>query len=989
MVNDRPYVVLDLETTGLSSTDDEIIEVAAVLLESGSLSRTFSSLIRPSRAIPARITDLTGISDDMVKDSPGLSEILPDLIRFMGDSQIVGHNIGFDLGFLKQYVALDVPGIDTLELSRIVLPRMSNHRLQTVARETGYYAGTAHRALDDALMTASVFLNLRKLMQELPLEVITKINRMARGWGWPLASLFGELELQQRIVFPRTKLSGGLLLLPLAAAGGLFGERRSETKPKVAALDPGLAQETLGPGGLLSQKLPGYEYRSQQIEVMASVIRALNEEKHLVMEAGTGSGKSLAYLIPAAYWAAQNGQKVVVSTHTISLQEQLWAKDIPLLREALSVEFRAALVKGRSNYLCLRKWFAVEENIDSFPISERRFFIRLVNWLAGTGTGDRSELNLAGSDLESWRHMAADCDSCAGNRCRWFHDYCFLMRARREAENAQLLVVNHSLLLADLKAENKVLPDHNYLIIDEAHHLEEAATQHLGVSINRDSCLRLLSGLRGDHDGRPGPLGVFARNLERASGHDPSLRSEVGSRMEEARTTAGKATAAASQFFGLVRGGLAADQATDDYGGRVTRRIRPKDGSGDWWLGVEAAGDNLRYHLKALGDSLAGLLVLVEDMETGFGARVGEARDLVASLKAIRELDQAIGVVTNISDDSRVYWVEGDAGKEYGCLSLQAAPIEVARLLSEQVFSRKQSVVLTSATLSVGTSFNHFLERSGLSLSDPERVIVKGVQSPFRYEEQVLLCISSDIPPPAESGDEGYAQAVAPAIRDISLAMGGRVMVLFTSYRLMAEVYRLIGEDLRSNNILLLAQNIDGAQSRLLEEFRKAERGVILGTAGFWEGVDVKGEDLSCVIVVKLPFAPPSMPTVEARMELLQSQRQNGFYHYLLPNAIIRFKQGFGRLIRSGTDRGVVVVLDKRVLDRSYGRHFLASLPIKTHIKGDIPFLVRRIREHMEQGFNRGTFPVVLERTADIPQALTKNRFRLPREEGEEEDRSG
>lgn len=970
----RPYVIVDLETTGLFPEQDEIIEIAAVILEAGEISGSFSSLVKPVRPIPPGITALTGISDEMVSGAPGLGEVLPELVQFIGDRQIVGHNIGFDLAFLKPFLTVDSPAIDTLEISRIVLPHAADHRLQTVARSLDLAGGTAHRALDDALLTARVFLALCQRLTELPLEVVARINRFSRGWNWPLAGLFQELELALLTRFPDRKISGQLQLRQPQAVQGLFAElpRTGKTEEYVS-LEPFLVEETLGKDGALSRKLPGFEYRPQQAEVMAMVIQALNEGKHLVMEAGTGTGKSLAYLIPAINWAQNNGEKVVVSTHTISLQEQLWGKDIPLLQSLLPRPFRAALVKGRGNYLCLRKWFQVEENLESFSAADRRFLIRLVNWLAGTDTGDRGELNLNAVELETWNHIAADSDSCAGSRCRWCHDYCFLMRARREAEKADLLVINHSLLLSDLKSENKVLPEYNHLIIDEAHHLEETATKHLGTVVTRDGSIRLLESLGRESGRTPGYLFLLRKNGERARGLEETIQADLLRRLEETQRAVCDAITAARQFFALVYLGLNNNENIDYSGDRVTRRIRPQDRTGAWWLNLEAERDNFSYLLQALTGKLTGISVLLDDIVGSYGQMIGDPRDVAALAKSVRELDEAVRATTGADDERQVYWLEGEPGNESGHLSIHTAPVEVDGLLSDQIFSRKRSVILTSATLSTAGSFDHFLERTGLHLADPERVLMKSVSSPFQFDEQVLLCIPSDIVPPEEGGDEAYARAVAPVIKDICLAMEGRVMVLFTSYRLLTEIYEQVAADLSHSNIRLLAQRIDGSQARLLEEFQRSDRAVIFGTAGFWEGVDIKGEKLSCVIMVKLPFSPPSLPVIEARMELLQKEQKNGFYHYLLPAAVIRFKQGFGRLIRSGSDHGVVVVLDKRLVDKNYGRKFLASLPVKTHIKGDTPLIVRRIREHMQNGKNAATFPLKLSDTDDIPPALEKS----------------
>ncbi|NPV26467.1 MAG: DEAD/DEAH box helicase family protein [Firmicutes bacterium] len=952
MLGGKLFCCLDLETTGVFPQYDEIIEIGAVRLEEGRLTERFSTLVKPSRQIPAHITRLTGITNLLVADAPSFAEVIPDLLDFIGEAVIIGHQVSFDLSFLTKHLGYPLPNptIDTLELARLVWPALRNYKLQTLAGHLGLCIAASHRALVDAEMAGEVFLAGMRALQAWEYGLLQKITRLGQDCPWTLSRLLVELEAERRRNFMVGRWQHKQVFLSVRSEEvGLF-ERR-EARARVEAdpaepLDPDQLAKLLEPNGLLSQR-PNYEFRPEQVRMLRQIVAAFNEEKFLVIEAGTGTGKSLAYLLPAIYQATLARTKVVVSTHTITLQEQLWAKDLPFLQSVLPIKFSAAMVKGRSNYVCLRRWFELEENLLGSSPEERKNVLRLMSWLAQTRTGDRAELLLSQDELDTWQLIAAEKDACLGSKCPWFKHYCFVMRARRQADQADILVVNHSLLLTDLKADSQVLPAYEYLIVDEAHHLEEAATENLGVSVGFSELINFCSSLsRSERVGNPGWLHNVRQRLSRLPVTlDRSDRATLDKLIDRAITVVSSVRTAAQEFFNLLAGIARERLEHDEMSNYLTWRIRPTERKTDWyqaWLGML---NNLDFQIASLVDALRQLRRFLEGLPGAGDSLVGEIWDIQGQLTFLDEYRQSLVSIVTGEDCGVVNWVELEEKEDWTNCWLRSAPIEVGDLLNQYLFCRLKSAVFTSATLTVDKKFDHFLDNLGLTLLPSERLITGQIESPFHYDQQVLLCIPRDLPNPAEVDDEEFAEAVVPFLSELLTLTEGRTIVLFTSHRMLRNVYSQLKPILEARNIILLGHNIDGNQSRLVEELRQVPRTVVFGASSLWEGVDIQGENLSCVVIVKLPFWPPSIPRVEARLEVLAEKARNGFLHFTVPQAVIRLKQGFGRLIRSAKDRGTVVILDKRLIEKRYGRIFLNSLPIQTHIRGESAFILRKVKD--------------------------------------------
>ena len=501
-------VSLDIETTGLDPQKDAIIEIGAVRFNGRRVEDEWSTLIHPGRPIPPFITRLTGITDQMVIQSPSIKDVIPELKTFVGDDPIVGHSIAFDLSFLRRYKILfnnDV--LDTYELASVLMPSAGRYNLGALAQQLNVPLPATHRALDDAHATRAVFLRLWDEALAMPLNLVAELVRLSESLEW------GAYWVFRRVLQARSKEIISSSVVQHAYQGPLFDEAPFRSPVPLQPLEETLPLDVdevasiLEYGGEFSQNFPNYEFRSQQVDMLRAVAQALSHSHHLLVEAGTGIGKSMAYLIPAALWAIQNNHRVVISTNTINLQDQLINKDIPDLRDALRLDLRATVLKGRSNYLCPRRFENLRhrgpENKD-----EMRVIGKVLVWLQGTHSGDRAEINLNGqAERDVWLRVSAEDENCSSENCiKRMGGICPFYRARLSAQSAHLLIVNHALLLADIATNNRVLPEYDALIIDEGHNLEEATTNALSYRITQADIERMLRELGGPKTGALGWL---------------------------------------------------------------------------------------------------------------------------------------------------------------------------------------------------------------------------------------------------------------------------------------------------------------------------------------------------------------------------------------------------------------------------------------------------------------------------------------------------
>lgn len=909
----QTIVCLDIETTGLDPEKEAIIEIGAIKFSGKRVIAEFDVLINPRRPINQFITNLTGITNAMVMNAPYLSDVLREFVDFVGDAPILGQNVGFDLSFFHKVGALKGnQTIDTYELASVLLPTASRYALGALASRLGVMQQNAHRALDDARATMEVYHKLIEILQELPDELIVEIVNQSEKLNWagdlPFRNALKErLDERPHDIYKAQKAADRLFSFAKATPS-IPLEPVQYLKP----LDIEVLAGTLEPGGAFSSHIPGFEHRSQQVQVLKSVTEAFNKGNHLMVEAGTGTGKSLAYLIPAAQWALQNGERVVVSTNTIALQDQLINKDLPDLIQALDLDIRAAVLKGRGNYLCPRKLNALRkrgpENTD-----ELRILAKILVWLHQGGSGDRAEINLNGP-LERliWSRLSAEDEGCKLENClRQMGGRCPFYKARVAAESAHILIVNHALLLADAATDNRVLPTYNYLIADEAHHMEAATTDAMAFRLYPNEIKRLVRELGSHEHGLLGRAWALAQNALK-----PSDLVQMSLNITKMVDIAVRFDTYMGQYFkalDFVLEELRDGRPIGTYPQQA--RILPSLRSLPMWFEVETAWDNAHAALNSLILQLKALRETMHVINTHDDEDAEELMGALGTLsQTLSEIGEKVEQLTMTPDDEQIYWVELDPLQ--GRMALQSAPLHIGSLMEKHLWHEKASVVLTSATLTTHGEFDYLKRR--LNAEDADEMTVG---SPFDYENAVMLYMPSDIPEPSDS--YGHQKMTEDTIIRLARVTGGRMLVLFTSYAQLRKTSQAIAPALSKMDITVYEQGEGASASALLDSFKEADRAVLLGTRAFWEGVDVPGEALSALVIVKLPFDVPSDPIIAARAESFE----NPFTEYNLPEAILRFRQGFGRLIRTQSDRGIVVLLDKRLMTKQYGRLFIESLP--------------------------------------------------------------
>ncbi|MCR4289217.1 MAG: DEAD/DEAH box helicase [Candidatus Scalindua sp.] len=714
-----------------------------------------------------------------------------------------------------------------------------------------------------------------------------------------------------------------------------------------------LIEDVLGKNGVIANKLGSYELRPQQMEMALAIGKAIEENKHLIVEAGTGVGKSMAYLIPFIFWSVKNNKKVIISTHTKTLQEQLIKKDLPFLRNALKsvnasadardnnsppehepadcFDFSYTLCMGGQNYLCLRRFYQAQMHGVFSVKKEFNEFQHIIQWEARAKRGLRSELDFEPSQAV-WSKICRESDLCFGKQCT-FKDDCYYNKARRKEYKAHILVTNHHLFFANIANDGRVLPDFDAVVFDEAHTLEDIATSYFGIEISNFRIKYMLDSILNPKTGK----GLITRLFDSFNTSAQAKQAGIISDSEKLLKEAGSAS---DLFFSEI---------IEKYGtGNKTTRIRKKS----------TITNYLDKPLSNLFDLLESLSKQVKTDE--------DRLEIYAFANRCSEINKNISTIMNQDMKESVYWAAVERKKsryesisdtlqltntleplnhKYTRCSLLAAPINVAVEFEKQIFGKTRPVILTSATLSINGSFKYIRGRLGIpacTQSGTKKPVItleqdgfdpritseddyceKAIGSPFNFAENAIIYIPDNIPDPNQQPDE-FENSIIKHIKDIVSCSQGRAFILFTSFKMLNSVYEEMADDL--DGFTLFRQG-DKPRYQLIEEFKTSRKAVLFGTATFWQGVDVPGEALKCVIITKLPFAVPDDPIIEARMELLKSQNKNPFMFYQVPQAITLLRQGFGRLIRSTTDTGVVAILDPRIKSKFYGKYFINSLP--------------------------------------------------------------
>jgi len=920
----RTFVGLDLETTGVDSSVDRIIEIGAVRIVDGEVDDTFEAFVNPGLSIPSDIVHLTGITDDDVAGAPSIDEVLPRIVEFIGDSPIVAHHAPFDTGFLNKAadgqaeLLVGRGGVfDTLPLTRALLPRLSNHRLATAARFFDIPTGRSHRATDDARAVSDLFLSLLGVLDQIGATVLERMYRLA------------DKSTRTLIEAARERTEAKMNPLAVPDHGEKEGElvrydsARGTGAPRTAAeviqeIDLDELEALFSEDGPIGRELPDYEIRRQQLQMLRAVGDSLMGGVHLVVEAGTGVGKSLAYLTPAVHFAVLNGERVIVSTNTKNLQEQLFLRDIPFLERVLDVDFSASLLKGRGNYICQSRWRAVLEK--GLAPRERSQLLPVVLWEQETNSGDISENIAFRQRGYLWNRISAEGGPCLGQKCP-MRDSCYLLKARKAAQAAHIVIVNHSLLFSDTEADNRILGDYSYLVCDEAHNMEQVATEHLGKRANIWRVRAMLDNLYRDEGGKSGDLAEVMGALSDGSGG--ALLEAATAGAERLIADVAVASTASGVFFSALR-----ERHKELNEGREVEfgKLRYRNDAPVAAL-LEDECKGILAALLAVAEGAGTLADLIVDTE------LERADSFVQNLSfhaaRVREFASDLEYVTEAADPESVYWLDVRTFRDVFECELRSAPVSVAEKMGDFLYSRVDSLIATSATMTVDGSFDFVMERLGLDLIPDWKVQTLDVGSPYDYDAQSIAVVAGYLQQPSSPG---FNQTVAGLVVRLAERAAGGTLVLFTARSALDAVFKAVVDPLTARGKLVLAQGHGGAATALLKQFAHEVDSVLLATSSFWEGVDVPGRSLEQLVIVKLPFPVPRDPVVEAHCERYEADGENPFARYMIPKTAVRLRQGFGRLIRSTTDSGAVIFLDSRLSTRAYGDRLLEQLPTRTVI---------------------------------------------------------
>lgn len=914
------YIVIDLETTGLNADTDEIIEIGAVRLKDNCIVDTFQTLVRPMQEIPFIITELTGIATEEVENAPALSVAMEKFLNYLGNSRnFVAHNISFEKSFLKAHLPSDTTWLDTIEISKICDPTLMSYSLGSLIDYHELENARPHRALEDAMATAELLVVMGNKLTQLPNLLWREFVQMSASCSNPLATYFNELA--------RKNMSE---ILSFDAEEGVKKYSSKDFNGKGRPCPYTIKVEDIKKAFAQEKAIENFEHRAEQLEMAEKITEAFNKNYFLVAEAGTGTGKSLAYLIPSGNFATKSKNPVVVSTHTMNLQDQLWHKDIPQMQEMLGYKMEVALVKGRSNYICLRKWQTVKNNCTNRNLA---LYLRIAHWLYYTEQGDTSEMHLFGFDRENLYNLASHSETCYPGTCKFSRNNCFVQLVRAKAEKADILVVNHSLLISDAMLKHNtqrgVLPEYQHLIVDEAHHFDAVAQDQMTLEFSVNALDRYM-------------FPVYRRDFRSGHGRLKQLISHTKDKDNYIDLHADLAVLSEKilELYATAREFCDVSSSLMDNLNRGSKQLRLKPANKEKVLAtIEGPISNfliLISELKKFARKIIDALELDADPSLSIDAQ-GDFKLLISGLDELGENGQKI-YECNIKND--VIWVEE---KVEGSPAWFISPRAIQDTLQQALYNSLKTLVFTSATLSGGDKFSFYKDSIGLS---DERYPIKTLklESPFDYKNNCKLCMSTEIPDYNSTSEIEVCDAIARAIISSVTGLNGKTLVLFTSHNQLKNVYNLIVGPLKENGIKVLAQGISGSRTAVLNSFRTTDKACLLGSSSFWEGIDVAGESLSMVIAVRLPFMPPNSPTMEAKLEEITASGKNAFSKQSLPQAIIKFKQGFGRLIRSSSDTGIFYVLDRRIWEKGYGNSFIKALPEMQKIRctnDDLDIIIR------------------------------------------------
>jgi ATP-dependent DNA helicase DinG len=921
---------LDIETTGFDCRNDRVIEVAVIVARGPEVLERYSSLVDPGREVPRDTTLLTGIDDDMVAGAPSIDAVVREVASLVGDRDIVAHNASFDRTFLaaaaaKAGITMSNRWLDSLELARIALPRLRTHRLRDLAEAFGIEE-PFHRAAGDTEAMFRLWRICLAGLADLPLEVLAEIAHLSPSTDWTLRETLTQAAARRKagtfdLKSLRADSTRGHQLPGLADA-----DDRELTCP-----DPDTVLAEFDADGAVGRMYAGFESREEQRRMAEAVLDAFASRRHLAIEAGTGVGKSVAYLVPAASFALANGLGVGVATKTNTLMDQLVYGELPKLAAAMGGRLRYVGLKGYEHYPCLRK-IDRRAGEDELAPEEVAHLAALIAWIAQSSWGDLDSVNLHWTP-ESRRRVACSVEDCTHKRCRFYPNLCYLHGVRRRAGGAHVVATNHALLFRDRAAAGGILPPLRYWIVDEAHAAESEARKQLSVTADHRTIMSLLGSLH--TEGRGGSIDAVrsrVRSSAHAAGHE-ELVDRVERLAAGLRAEVTTSTTIAESFFDFLRDLRAADDGYESSELRITPEVRE---SSEWSI-ASGVGHSLARHLEALVATGRDLLTALEEAGEGL---VDARADLAGVLSRIRDQLDGLESVLDGSDHSFVYSVR--VGRRHGDRrnSVEASLLDVGGELVERFYPEVHSVVYTSATIATGDDFGHFARTIGLDRLPEDAWRSLRLESSYDFDRQMSVFIPTDLPEPRGTA---HFDALEQLLLGVHQAMGGSVLTLFTSKREMEELYDRLAGPLAESGHNLLLQGRGVSNKRVRDEFLADERLSLFATKSFWEGFDAKGDTLRCVVIARLPFGRVRDPLYEERQQRYGRRAWEDFY---LPEAVLELKQAAGRLVRSSSDEGCVVVADGRLsVGKGYARAFIDALPVSDVELLPTTALVEQVRE--------------------------------------------
>jgi len=889
-MNLKSFIAIDLESTGLDDSTDEIIEVALVRFENGVVTSTFECLVKPGQVVRPFIYTLTGINPEELAQAKTFAEVAQEIVAFIGKDPLVAHNASFDSRFLRH--ALTRVGVtfeqnavlDTLLLSRIVWQSVANHRLETLIESQDIIRSASHRALPDAQACGELFLKALDMVDLLSPYEKHQIALLAAGTDWER-------------VFPKSELAEAPVLK--------LREANMPLHKGPPPRHPGRVMEYFEPGGVFSKTLPGFHPNENQAHFAEIEERNLHKGGIAVLEAGTGTGKTLGYLLPAALKAVNSGERVVISTATRSLQEQLWQKDLPSITPLFGDALRPALVKGRSNYLCLRKFQEHLDHADTLlSLEEREAMMPLISWVERTETGDANENSgfHIGRNRQLWNKLASESASCVGQSCQFFQQ-CFGLGARRKAASANLVLVNHALFLQDFALDFALLPTYEHIIFDEAHRIPAAAHEAFGKRVwffRFRNQVKILAHVKNPQMGLLSEI----EHLIAASTQE-GLADAVNPLAEKVRTLAVDSEKHLHRFFLKI--------------GKNIKRFNDKDGLRYSNSLVEETQSDPKPVLQSIHELLEAMdalcLALVPETKA-----LGYSRDIEGCNKEITAFLKDLEFVAHAQRPEWAFWMV-EPGNPH-TIVLFAQLLEPGKRFAEKFYPWIKSALFTSATLSVQGDLEYFQDRMGMfepSLSEEKRPFARILENPFDVDANRRILIADFLPKP---NDPGFQKAMDEVLCAILPEMPVSSMVLFTALSALGKSHEAMSPLFAAKGKTLLSQHTDGAIDNLVEIFRKKKGSCLIGAQMLWEGIDLPGDALEFLVIPKLPFPTPGDALIQARGDLVKNRGGNSFKDIFIPEAVLALRQGLGRLIRGKDDKGTVLLLDPRLIHENYGKSF-------------------------------------------------------------------